>query len=110
MNTQNQEHELTQSEADFKWLMSLERGRRIVCDLLVEAGVFRASIGRGLIKDPAIDMAYAEGQKSVGFRLMKQIEDLCPERYAQMMKEQNDGRSKLARTARQQSPRRQSEP
>lgn len=77
---------------DFRWLMSSERGRRIVYRLLSKAGVYRSSIGRGLIPDIPLDMAYAEGQRSIGLSVMKMIELHCPERYSQMMKEAKNGR------------------
>lgn len=89
---QKQSHQSEQFDLDFKWLMSSERGRRIVFHLLDKAGVFRASIGRGFIPDIALDMAYAEGQKAIGLAVMKRIEVLCPERFSQMMKEQKHGK------------------
>ena len=86
-----------QLDLDFKWLMASERGRRLAYHLLDKAGVFRASIGRGLIPDIALDMAYAEGQKSLGLAVMKRIEVLCPERFSQMMKEQHNGKPNAGR-------------
>lgn len=86
-----------QLDLDFKWLMASERGRRLAYYLLDKAGVFRASIGRGLIPDIAIDMAYAEGQKSIGLAVLKRIEVVCPERYFQMIKEQHNGKQHAGR-------------
>ena len=86
-----------QLDLDFKWLMASERGRRLVFHLLEKSGVFRASIGRGMVPDIALDMAYAEGQKSIGLAVMKKIEVNCFERYSQMMKEQHNGKQHAGR-------------
>ena len=91
--------EMEQIDQDFKWLMSSSKGRRLVFALLGQAGVFRTTAARGLLPDPAMDMAYAEGQKDLGYRVMSKIQALCPERYSQMMKEHENAR-------RQQSERR----
>lgn len=88
----------SQFDLDFKWLMASERGRRLVFHLLEKSGVFRASIGRGMVPDIALDMAYAEGQKSLGLAVMKKIEVICFERFSQMMKEQQNGRPSTGRT------------
>jgi hypothetical protein len=69
-------------EADFKWLMSSKRGRRIVWRLLDRAGVFRTSFSTN-----AMAMAFAEGQKNEGIRITGQIHSLCPELYPVMTKE-----------------------
>lgn len=87
-----------QFELDFKWLMGSERGRRLAYRLLDKAGVFRASIGRGFIPDVSLDMAYAEGQKSLGLAVLKHIEVLCPERFSQMMKEHSNGKRNAGRS------------
>lgn len=76
-------------EADFKWLMSSKRGRRIIWRLLDRAGVFRLSFSTN-----AMQMAFAEGNKNEGVRTVAQIHSLCPELYPVMVKEQtNDARN-----------------
>lgn len=69
-------------ESDFKWLMGSKRGRRIVWRLLDRAGVFRLSFNTN-----AMAMAFAEGTKNEGLRLLGQIHTLCPELYHVMTKE-----------------------
>lgn len=71
-------------QADFRWLMSSKRGRRIVWRLLERAGVYRLSFNTD-----AMAMAFAEGNRNEGLRLMALIHTLCPELYAVMVKEQN---------------------
>jgi hypothetical protein len=75
-------------EADFKWLMGSKRGRRIVWRLLERAGVFRTSFNTN-----SMAMAFAEGSKNEGLRLLAQIHALCPELYPTMVKEANDNRN-----------------
>jgi hypothetical protein len=69
---------------DFKWLMADQRGRRIVWRQLAAAGVFQSSF------DPtAMNMAFNEGRRSEGLRLLAQVHELCPDLYVTMMKEQS---------------------
>jgi len=73
-------------EADVKWLMSQKRGRRMVWRFLDQAGVFRSSFSTN-----AMQMAFAEGARNRGLRLLDLIRTACPEQYHVMMKEHNDG-------------------
>lgn len=76
-------------ESDLKWLMSSKRGRRIVWRLLDRAGVFRLSFNTN-----AMQMAFAEGNRNEGLRVLAQIHTLCPELYPAMVREQiNDNRN-----------------
>ncbi|KAA3649390.1 MAG: endopeptidase [Proteobacteria bacterium] len=70
-------------EADLKWLMSSKRGRRIIWRFLDRAGVFLLSFNTN-----AMTMAFAEGKRNEGLRLLAQIHALCPELYPVMVKEQ----------------------
>lgn len=76
-------------EADLKRLMRLKWGRRIVWRLLDRAGVYRLSFdGNPLV------MAFNEGNRNEGLRVLAQINTLCPELYHLMVKEQtNDNRN-----------------
>ena len=80
--------ERQEEESDIKWLMSSKRGRRIVWRQLDQAGVFRSSFNTN-----AMSMAFAEGGRNQGLRLLASVHALCPEHYPAMMKEQahNDG-------------------
>lgn len=70
--------------ADVKWLMGNKRGRRILWRLLDQAGVFRPSFNSN-----AMQMAFAEGNKNYGLRILGQIHAHCPELYPVMVKEAN---------------------
>lgn len=70
-------------ESDFKWLMGSKRGRRIVWRLLDRAGVFRLSFNTN-----SMAMAFNEGNRNEGLRILAQIHALCPELYHVMVKEQ----------------------
>ena len=69
-------------DSDFKWLMGSRRGRRIIWRLLDRAGVFRLSFNTN-----AMSMAFAEGTRNEGLRILTQIHTLCPELYHVMVKE-----------------------
>lgn len=69
--------------ADLKWLMSNKRGRRFVFRLLERAGVWRLSFNTN-----ALSMAFAEGTRNEGLRLLAQITEHCLDRHAEMLKEQ----------------------
>lgn len=74
-------------EDDFRWLMSSKRGRRIVWRLLDQAGVFRSSFN-----PTAMIMAFNEGNRNYGNRMLALVHNHCPELYPQMMKENTNGR------------------
>ena len=69
-------------QADLKWLMGSKRGRRIVWRLLDQAGTFRLSFNTN-----ALQMAFAEGNRNSGNRLLAIIHAQCPELYPVMVKE-----------------------
>lgn len=73
---------------DFRWLMSDKRGRRIVARLLADTGVFRCSFTGNS------ETYFREGERNVGLRLLAQVNDLTPELYPTMLREQrqNNGR------------------
>ena len=55
-------------EADLKWLMGSKRGRRIVWRFLDRAGVFRLSFNTN-----SMTMAFNEGNRNEGLRILAQI-------------------------------------
>lgn len=67
---------------DLKWLMSNKRGRRFVFRLLERAGVWRLSFNTN-----ALSMAFNEGARNEGLRLMALITQHCADRYSEMLKE-----------------------
>lgn len=72
-----------QEESDIRWLMGSKRGRRIVWRLLVQSGLFTSSFDAN-----AMVMAFAEGRRFFGGRMLETIHALCPELYPTMVKEQ----------------------
>lgn len=72
---------LTQSE-DLKWLMADKRGRRFMWRLLERTGIYRSSFTGNS------ETFFREGERNVGLAVMADLMDFCPERYAQMIKEQ----------------------
>lgn len=69
-------------ESDLKWLVSTKRGRRIVWRQLDQAGVFRLSFNTN-----ALQMAFSEGNRNSGNRLLALIHSQCPDIYSVMVKE-----------------------
>lgn len=72
-------------ESDVEWLMSDKRGRRVCWRLMDQAGVYRTSFNSN-----AMQMAFAEGNRNYGLRILSMIHTVCPKMYSVMMKEQND--------------------
>lgn len=75
-------------EEDIKWLMSDKRGRRVLWRLMDQAGVFRSSFNTN-----AMAMAFAEGNRNYGLRLMYRIHKLCPNLYPAMIRENSNERT-----------------
>lgn len=69
---------------DFKWLMSDKRGRRIVFRWLERTGVFQSSFTGDA------ETFFREGQRNVGLQLLAQVNDLTPQLYPTMLKEQRE--------------------
>lgn len=69
-------------EGDIKWLVSTKRGRRIVWRFLDQAGVFRLSFNTN-----AAQMAFNEGNRNSGNRLLALVNDVAPDAFTQMLKE-----------------------
>jgi len=74
--------------ADVKWLMGSKRGRRIVWRTLEQAGVFQLSFNTDALK-----MAFAEGNRNFGNRLLRLVHAHTPELFGLMLEEnKGDGR------------------
>lgn len=69
-------------DSDVKWLMSSKRGRRFVWRLMDQAGTFRS-----VFNTNAMAMAFAEGNRNTGLRILAMVTSLCPEHYPAMLKE-----------------------
>jgi hypothetical protein len=76
-------------EADLHWLMSSKRGRRVVWRLLDRAGVFRLSFNTN-----AMTMAFSEGNRNEGLRILAMIHAICPNLYPTMVKEAKNERKR----------------
>jgi len=73
--------------SDLKWLMSSERGRRIMWRVLEMAGVFQLSFDAN-----AMRMAFNEGRRAYGNQILSQLMTVCPEQYPAMLKEHRNGK------------------
>lgn len=79
------ENEVKGEIGDLIWLMSNKRGRRIARRLLDQAGVYQQSY-----TGEALSMAFNEGRRSRGLKLINMIAANCPEQYALLLKERSD--------------------
>lgn len=70
---------------DLKWLMSNKRGRRFIFRLLERAGVWRSSFSTN-----ALAMAFNEGTRNEGLKLVADLTSHCSDRYGEMLKENRD--------------------
>lgn len=75
--------ELDLEIGDLQWLMKDKRGRRFVYRMLERAGVWRLSFNTN-----ALSMAFNEGARNEGLRLLAQITEHCMDRYSEMLQEQ----------------------
>lgn len=67
---------------DLRIIMSQAFGRRFVYRILEDAATMRTSWNPNFGQ-----MAFAEGRKQVGYRLIEEIQRVCPEDYLTMMRE-----------------------
>ncbi|HPA06702.1 MAG TPA: endopeptidase [Candidatus Hydrogenedentes bacterium] len=72
---------------DLQKLMATPWGRRIAWRWLDRAGVYRLSYS-----DNAMAMAFNEGRRNEGLRLLAQLDSLCPTEYLTLLKEAHDAR------------------
>lgn len=72
-------------QTDLKWLLSDKRGRRFLFRLLERAGVWRLSFSTN-----GLQMAFNEGNRNEGLRIMAMISAAAPDRYAEMLKENQE--------------------
>lgn len=70
-----------------RWAMSSKRGRALVWWLLKEAGIWHTSFSPN-----AMQMAFAEGNRNVGLKVLANIHIACPEMEATMRKENTSDR------------------
>jgi hypothetical protein len=70
---------------DIEWLMKSKRGRRILWRFLDRAGVFRTSFHQN-----SMTMAFNEGVRNEGLRLLATINVAASEFYQTMVKEANE--------------------
>jgi hypothetical protein len=71
---------------DLKWLMQNKRGRRVMWRLLASTRLYQSSFNNS-----GSVMAFNEGQRNVGLKLLAALNTHCPELYVLMQTErQND--------------------
>jgi hypothetical protein len=71
-----------QRAEDVKWLMQNEAGRRIMWQLLSDAGVFRSSF-----TGDTDGMLYKEGKRAIGLSHLGEITAHCKSEFIRMLEE-----------------------
>lgn len=81
---EQQRGELRQRQAteDLKWLLAHRQGRRIAWQWLADAGVFRSTFNHS-----GSVMAFNEGQRCQGLKLLTAIMEHAPDAFTLMQKE-----------------------
>ena len=88
-----------QQEREFiTHLMSTTPGRRWMHNVLEQCHIFSTSYSRD-----STTMAFNEGQRDIGLKLLNGVMAACPESYILMMREHNERRSTSERTRDQNS-------
>ena len=80
------ERAIKQEGEDISWLMSDKRGRRIVWMLLAQCGIYRLSFLPGATTDTH-QVAFSEGKRALGLRIVELIHFNCPHQYGRMKME-----------------------
>lgn len=67
---------------DLKWLLAHQQGRRIAWRLMGDAGVFRSTFNHS-----GSVMAFNEGQRAQGLKLLMSVMAHAPDAFTKMQKE-----------------------
>jgi len=90
MDESNQEEiskEELQEIEDLRWVMGSEMGRRFVYSNIASSGVFRSSFNTD-----SLAMAFNEGRRNNGLKLLSSVIEHCYESYIKMQREnQHEG-------------------
>jgi hypothetical protein len=87
-STERQKVEAREVDEFLKQMLSLPQGRRYFWNLLGSCG-----IGHNPFRTDPVSMAFTCGEMNVGQRILADIVRVAPERYVEMMGEQNDRRN-----------------
>lgn len=74
-----------EADNDFRAVVANAAGRRVVFDLLSDAGVYRSSFAG----EQSHLTAFNEGRRDTGLRLMDRFERVAPAEFAKMLQEKN---------------------
>lgn len=74
-----------QEKADWQWLLSDPRGRRVVA-FLIEAGTPEDTVFNGNSRD-----VFVEGRRSIGREVIRRAKEASFDNYLLMQKEQHNG-------------------
>lgn len=78
--------------ADVRDVMSKASGRRVMYQMLEDSGLFRT-----VFSTDALVMAFNEGKRNTGLRLISDLLEACPEKYMTMIQAAKEREEKEAR-------------
>lgn len=73
-----------QEADDLRSVLATEQGRRFMWRLLTQTGVFKSTFTGDN------ETFFLEGQRNIGLFLLQDIMGLCPERFTEMMENENE--------------------
>lgn len=76
-----QERLALEEKSDWEWLLSDERGKRIVYRLIERCGVLRCAF-----QGNALNTAFSEGQRNEGIFLVDRVARFAPEAFTEIMR------------------------
>lgn len=77
--------ELSQEDKDLRAVMATEEGRRFVFRLLGRCGIYRQSYNP--LQPHEGNAIFAEGERSIGLNLLRDLGRVTPEHYLTMLKD-----------------------
>lgn len=90
----NEEHLKERSRRDFEKILNMSEGRRVIWDLLENAGVWRNSFVAG---DPNVT-AFNEGKRDIGLMILQKIQNIKPQALLQMSNEHKSDHFQIQRS------------
>ena len=83
--TEEQELEIENEDADLRWFLSSERGRKIMWRALEETGLFRSVFDEN---HPV--MSFREGKRNLGLKLLSTINRANSDLFLSMLEENGE--------------------
>lgn len=74
-----------QADEDLRFVLSSGQGRRVLYDIISGCGIYHSSFSTD-----ALQMAFKEGRRNEGLKLITKIDAVSPGAYSKMIEEQRN--------------------